>query len=358
MFACILIKSYLTVKEAFILKFRKGFSVLIILFLFSFLMWGCTAKESTGGEEEVGGQQGANDSSKKVNFPEKPIKINVGSAAGAPIDIMSRQFAEIAQEYIGQTISVENRPGGSTQVAMAYTLSQPADGYELQAEASSLTTVLQTRDAELSYEEFVPIVRLELDPFALYVHPESGLETIDDFINKVKESEGELKVGGYGTGSPHHITAMQLAQSNDIEFKWVAYNSGSDAITDLIGGSLDAVMSNGSQMVRYEDQIVMLGHTAEEPLPKFPDVPSFQDQGHDIVKYHWRGLLAKKGTPQEVIDVLVDAFTEAQNSPEWEEYLDNVGNLNGYMPQPEFETFIHKQAEIDLKVLQELGLAD
>lgn len=292
-------------------------------------------------------------------FPERGLTIVSTSSAGAPIDLLAREIAAAVEPQLEQDVTVLNQPGGSGLVGMAAVAQAPADGYTLLIEATGVTSVTQLPSSPVSWEDFVPVARLELDPFVLFVNPDRGRESLQDLVDEAAASDVPLTIGGFAIGSPHHIRAVMFSEQAEIDMEWVSYDIGSDAMTALLGGNVDAVVSNASQIAKFGDEVLPLAHSAEKPLPGAPDVPSFADSGFEKLEgYHWRGILAKKGTPEPVLDRLHQAFSEAATSDRFLAHLDTTGNLDGTMPREEFVELYEGQAETDRAVLAEIGLLD
>jgi tripartite-type tricarboxylate transporter receptor subunit TctC len=289
-------------------------------------------------------------------YPSEPIKIVHGSSAGAPQDVMLRKLAEGMERAAGVPVVVEPRPGGTGQVAMAYLKGQPPDGYTIFSDATGITTVLQMPGAAHEWTDFKPLYRIQLDPFALYVRRDGPYQNLDDLLAAMKKDPGKVTIGGYGTASPHQITAVFLGELAGVNVNWVPYNSGSDAIAAVMGGDLDAAMSNISVYGRFEEKAKVVGVTAEEPLKAYPDAPTFKEQGYDLVRYHWRGMFVHKDTDPAIVKKLYAVVDEAVRSPEFQAYLDGSSTLQGTMAQEAFEKMIEEQAASDSKVLKDLGM--
>lgn len=290
------------------------------------------------------------------DYPSEPIKIVHGSSAGAPQDVMLRQLAPHLEEVAGVPIVVEPRPGGSGQVAMAYLKGQPADGYTILNDATGITSILQLPGAAHDWQDFTPLYRIQLDPFALYVQRDGKYATLEELIKSMSEQPGMIRIGGYGSGSPHQLTALAMAEEAGVEMVWVPYSSGTDAINAVMGGDIDAAMSNISVYGRFKEKTKVLAVTSEEQLEAYPKVPTFRDEGYDLARYHWRGMFLKDGTPEEVVDALYRMIGEAVQSESFQQYLADSSTLPGDIPRAEFEQMLQEQAESDRKTLTEIGM--
>ena len=289
-------------------------------------------------------------------YPSRPIKIVHGSSAGAPQDVMLRKLAEAMEKASGPPVVVEPRPGGTGQVAMAYLKGQPADGHTIFSDATGITSVLQLPGAAYEWTDFTPLYRIQLDPFALYVKRDGKYASLDDLIKDMKARPNEVRIGGYGTGSPHQITAIFLADQAGAQLNWVPYKSGSDAIAAVMAGDLDAAMSNISVYGRFKEKTSVVGVTAEDRVKAHPDVPTIDEQGFDLSRYHWRGMFINNGTDESVVDKLYAIVDQGVNSEDFQEYLTASSTLQGTMSRADFEKMLEEQAKNDAVTLRKIGM--
>lgn len=290
------------------------------------------------------------------SFPSRAIRIVHGSNPGAPQDVMLRVLAEEMAAVFGQAVNVEGRPGGTGQAAIAYMMNQPADGHTIFSDATGITSVLQLPGAAFKWTDLQPVYRMQLDPFALYVKADGKYRSLPDFIADAKARPGSVRVGGYGTGSPHQISTRLLGGLAGIRTTWVPFDSGTKAIAAVMGDNLDAAMSNISVYPSFKGKATVIATTAEKTIPQFPEVPTFKAQGYDLVRYHWRGMFVRQGTPEPIVQALFKGVGEAVKRPKYVEYLDKSATLDGTMSIPEFEKLLQQQAKDDLDLLKELGM--
>jgi len=289
-------------------------------------------------------------------FPSRAIRIVHGSNPGAPQDVMLRVLAEEMAAVLGQPVNVEGRPGGTGQAAIAYLMNQPADGHTIFSDATGITSVLQLPGAAFKWTDLQPVYRMQLDPFALYVKADGKYASLADFVADARARPGSIRVGGYGTGSPHQISMRLFGDLAGIKTTWVPFDSGTKAIAAVMGDNLDAAMSNISVYPSFKGKAKVIGTTSEQTIPQFPEVPTFKAQGYDLVRYHWRGMFVRKGTPEAIVEALYRGVAEAVKRPKFVEYLNKSATLDGSMPIPEFEKLLEQQAKDDLDLLRELGM--
>lgn len=283
------------------------------------------------------------------------VRIIHGSNAGAPQDIMLRLLAEEMQRTSNQTVIVEPRPGASGQVAMGVLKQAPADGRTVFSDGTGITSILQLPTAQHKWTDFEPLYRIQLDPFALYTNPKRFAD-LKAALAEMRAKPGQFRVGGYATGGPHQITLLLAMAKANAGFEWIPYDSGAKAITAVMGDHLEASMSNISVLPSFKERTVVLAHTGEQRIDQFPQVPTFKELGIDIVRYHWRGMFVKRGTPEPVIQRLFEMVGAGVKSAKFQQYLRESGTLDGTMTRAAYADMLIEQAKGDTAVLKQLKM--
>lgn len=283
-----------------------------------------------------------------------PVRIIHGSNAGAPQDVMLRILAEEMQKALGQPVIVDPRPGAEGQIAMTALKQAPADGQTIFSDGTGITSILQIPGAQHKWTDFEPLYRIQLDPFALYAR-RGKYADLKSFVAEMRTQPGNVRVGGYAANGPHRITLMMVAKQAKGEFTWIPYDSGTRAITAVMGDHMEGSLSNVSVYPSFKEKTVILAHSAETRLAQFPDIPTFKELGIDVVRYHWRGMFVKRGTPEPVIDRLFDAVGRAVKSQRFQDYLRDTATLDGTMPRTAYAKMLEEQAKADTQMLHEMG---
>lgn len=283
------------------------------------------------------------------------IRIVHGSNAGAPQDIMLRLLAEEMQKAAGQSVIVDPRPGASGQIAMNALKQAPADGRTIFSDGTGITSILQLPERQHEWTDFEPLYRIQLDPFALYALPKR-YPALKDMLQDMRARPGEVRVGGFALGGPFQIVLTLIASKADATFSWIPYDSGTKAITAAMGEHLEGAMSNISVYPSFREKMVVLAHTGEARLEQFPNVPTFKELGIDIVRYHWRGMFMKKGTPEKTLDHMIEIVGTAVKSPRFQAYLRDSGTLDGTISRKAFAEMLAEQARGETLVLRQLKM--
>jgi len=297
--------------------------------------------------------------SQAADFPKKTITMLCHSSPGSPVDLMARQLAEPAGKILGVAVVVETRTGGSGAVAMAYLLSQKADGYTVYAMTRSNADLFASGEIkDFTWDELAYIIRVQTDPFILAAHPTAPFKTAKEMIDYAKRNPGKIKVSGFGSASAHHIMAIKFAKKAGIEITWVPYPGGAAAVTATLGGHVPVVHTNPATVIKHiqAGKLIPLAISAGSRIAAFPETVTYRELGVDLEDYHFRGIATKKGVPHDVIKILHDAFKKAMETPEFKEYTKKNYLLPGYMNGEDFTRLFGEIVEENKKIQKELGL--
>ena len=293
----------------------------------------------------------------QANFPTKAVTLLCGSNAGAPIDVMDRELAKGAEKFFGQSVVVVNKPGGTDSVEEATILGTAPDGYTVGSDATQITAVLQMPNAPFKWTDFTYIIRIQMEPGAVVVANNSPFKNLHDMVAYAKAHPGQLKINGYGTFSFHDITARLFEKMAGFTAAWVPYDSGKAAVIATLGGNADATLSNPSVVKGLEDKVRVLGITSDAPMQSANlHMPTFKEQGYNLVRYHWRGIIGKSGIPPAAVQRLHDGFKAAMETPEFQAYSKQNLLLSGYLNTADFTKFVTEQAKTDFAILKEAGV--
>ena len=255
-------------------------------------------------------------------YPSATVRLECWSSAGAPLDVMMRQVGKQLGEVLGQTFIVENRPGGEGAVAMAYVKNKPADGYTILSTTSSMSFAMATSDIQFTPDDFIVLPALQAEPSAVAVRADSKFKTMKDFMDFIRAHPDQVSVGGFSSAGFHQFVFYRLQQEGHFKSIWVPFAGGQDAALSLLGGHIDAAImtpSSGLAQIKNGD-LRLLGISSAERNEYFPDVPTFKEQGYNVVTSIWRGVMVKAGTPQQIIIKLNAALDTMNKTDEWQKF--------------------------------------
>lgn len=293
----------------------------------------------------------------KPKYPTKPIEWVIWSSPGGGADIFTRSLIRVFEPIIGGTFVPVNKSGGGGAVGMAYASSKPADGYTLLSVTTNFVITPTIGKSPKGPKDFDPIARLAMETSCLAVKADSPWKSFADFVKYGKE-KGSVSIGIFGVGTQDHVGGSRLAKLAGIKVRWVPFEGGGDGNAALLGGHIDAMINNPSELTEQlqAKQMRLLGVFSDQRWPFNPDVPSFKEQGYDSVIWQWRGIVAPKGIPEYILDYLDDVCQKAIETEGFKAYLKDNELQAAFLDKDQFKAFIADQLKLYQTELDSLGL--
>lgn len=296
----------------------------------------------------------------RTDFPNKPIRVVVPAAPGGSLDLTTRLVASKMEENLGQTVIVENRPGGDTLVGTRIVKAAPADGYTLFSSANGITLMPQMK-LDPGYDpvkDFTGIGFMTRSPLIIEVGAEQPDQNLSDFISRVKAAPGTLSYGHAGFGTPPHIAAAAFLHSAGLDMLSVPYKGNGAAMPDVIGNRLEMIADGYISSASFIEtgKLRPLAVTSPTRIAPLPDVPTLKEQGVDYTYTLWLGLLAPSGTPKEVVDRLSEALKYAIGSEDLSARFRSEGSDPSFVTPEEFNDYYRKEVEQMVQLAEDLKL--
>lgn len=336
---------------------RGTFWLVVLILSMTLVLIGCSQKPApTTADKPSSEPPKASD-----NFPNKPVKILVHTSAGGPTDLMARELAKASESFLGGTIVVENKPGGSGATQMAAVKAAAPDGYTLATITPSQIGIWNgTLKGQYSVDSFSYVSGIQLDPYIIVVHTDSQFKTLKDLVEYMKINPNKLSVSGFGAvGSGHNVAWNIFADNAGVKANWTPYESTGDAVTALLGKHVDIANSNPGQVSQHvkAGKLRILGVMADKKLESYPDVPTYAEAGYtvDTSWAQFRGIYGPAGISEEVAQKLSSAFAKGVQTAEFKKYMKDSELEDGSMDHKKYTEFIKKQDKTTLDWLKKLG---
>lgn len=262
-------------------------------------------------------------------YPNRTIEIIVPAAAGGPNDVVARLFADHLRTVLKVPVVAVNRTGAGTTVGTVAVANAAPDGYTLLVTADSFAANPSIYP-NVHYDpvrDFTPISLLASAPEVLVVRRDLPVNTLTEFISLAKQ--GSLQFASGGTGTLSHLTNVLFHEATGTTAVHIPYKGASPALTDLLGGHVDAMWVALAPAVQYaaSGQLKALAVSTRTRSPSLPDVPTAAEAGLPGFEVStWQGLLAPAKTPQPVIAKLADAADQIFHRPEVRKALSDIGS--------------------------------
>ena len=261
-------------------------------------------------------------------YPEKAIKIVVPFPPGGSTDALGPAVAQKLKEKLGQSVVVENRPGASTLIGSAAVAKAAPDGYTLIVSVSSHTTnpAMQASMPFDTLKDFKAISMLARAPVLVVAHPDFPASNIKELIELGKAGKIKLDYGSAGAGTMTHLTAELIKKQTGLDLTHILYKGGSPAMMDVMSGHLALTFATLGQVQPQikSGKLKALGISSDVRYPSVADIPTFKEQGLDVVTIEWFGLLAPAATPPEIIAKLNHEVRLIMANPELGDRLASI----------------------------------
>lgn len=245
-----------------------------------------------------------------AGFPDKAITVVVPVAAGGAADALARSWAEYMARALGQPVVVDNKPGANGGLAAGYVAKQPANGYTLLFGSTSNMSLNPFSYPRLSYNptrDFDPVLMLATTSQVLVTSPATGIKTLDELVQRARTQPETLNFGSAGKGNSTHLNVEFVLAHYNIKSTHVPYKGAAPALVGLLGGETQFGADALSSVLPHvkSGKVVPLLIFGPRRSPALPNVPTVYEAGmKNFPAAGWYGVMAPKGTPQQVIDAL------------------------------------------------------
>ena len=294
-------------------------------------------------------------------YPARPISIVVPFSAGGGVDVMARLLAEKLRVSLGQTIIVDNKPGGSGMIGTMAAVRAPADGYTLLMATAGETAINpHVHKGKIQYapeKDLAPISLVVRVPNVLVVNPALPIKSVAELVAYGKANPGKLTYATSGIGNPQHLAGELFARTAGIRMTHVPYRGASNQLADVAGGSVDLTFVSlaGAAPFVKDGRVRPLGMTSAARTPMAPDIPAIAEtpalKGYALD--NWFGLFAPAATPAPVVAKLHNAVRAALGDPALAKRLRELGGDPMPLAPDAFRTFIRSESDRFRKIVED-----
>ncbi len=292
-------------------------------------------------------------------WPARPIKIMIGFPPGGSTDGPMRVLAEHAGRILGQPIVIENKPGAAGVIPAQQLQSAPHDGYTLAIAPAGVYRLPYTTDlkwnpaSDLGY-----IVGITGYAFGTVVPASSAITSLADYIAAAKARPGELTYSTPGVATTNHLTMEQFSRLAGIQLNHVPYKGSADSLQALLAGHVQSAAETSAFVPYVESgKFRLIAVWGKKRMARFPDVPTLQESGIDLVQTSPWGLVGPKGLDPRIAVRLHDAFREAMDAPAFKTVLASFDMEPDYRSGADFQRFAVESMRREKEVLDALGLS-
>ncbi|QJF51118.1 Bug family tripartite tricarboxylate transporter substrate binding protein [Roseobacter ponti] len=292
--------------------------------------------------------------------PRKPIDFVIMAGAGGGADQIARFIQSVAekQDLTNRPLVPNNKGGGSGAEALIHVSNASDPDHTILVTLNSFfTTPLRQDNLGIDIQTFTPVAMMGVDPFVLWVHKDSGITSMDEYVSQVKDMGGEYVMGGTGAGQEDSIVIAYMSDAYDLDIKYIPYDGGGAVAKDLAGQQIMASVNNPAEAKGFYEagDFVPLLAFSDERMPAYPDVPTIKEMGHDFSYYNQRAVVGAPGMSDEAAAYYQDLFTTIYESEEWQGYLKAESLSPLWMDAEAQRDYWGLQVENHKKLLAALG---
>jgi tripartite-type tricarboxylate transporter receptor subunit TctC len=294
-------------------------------------------------------------------YPSKPINLVVPNPPGGLVDTSARIVADSLGKVLNQSIVVDNRGGGSGNVAYAHVARAPADGYTLLTSYSAYHVGNPSLSPRLPWaqKDFTPIALVTVATNVIAAHPSVPANTLSEFIAYLKKNPGRLSYASQGSGSVSHIGTEMFKGQTGTSMVHIPYKGSGDAIRDVLSGQVQVFMSTPPSVMQHvqSGKLKAFAVTGQSRHPGLPNVPTTAQAGLKGFELEsWVAIFAPAGTPADVVSRLSTGIKQALESPEAKTRADTAGIEIRYLPPSALDTMVKRETEFWAKTIKSAGI--
>lgn len=295
--------------------------------------------------------------------PERTVEVVVFAAPGGGNDKTARVMHKIWTENKMLEAVVTNKVGGGGSVAYTYISQKTGDAHYIAIAQAGLITNHITGRSPLQYTDLTPLAFVGNEPVGLAVRADSPYKNVREFADQLRKDPQSLAISvGSTRGAINHFTMALLAKAAGVDpnkLKILVFGGGAESVVNLLGGHIDAMsqaINNAIPHYRAGKMRILALSTAKRS-PELPDVPTFREQGFDVVIEGWTAFMGPKGLTPAQVAYWEELFSRTVQHPEWKKYLEAYAWEWGYRNSRDTADYLRKDHEVSKALLTELGMA-
>ena len=294
-------------------------------------------------------------------FPAKPVTLVVPNPPGGFVDASARILSDSLAKVTGQAVIVDNRGGGSGNVAYQYVARANADGYTLLNSYSAYHVGNPNLTPKLPWaqKDFVPVALITVATNVIAVHPSVPANTLSEFITYLKANPGKLSYASQGNGSLSHIGTEMFKLQTQTSMVHIPYRGSGPALQDVLSGQVQVFITTppsvmGNVQVGKLRGLAVAGKTRHPGMPAVPTTAEAGLKGFELEA--WVGIFAPAGTPPDIVSKLSGQIKAALELPETKTRADGAGVELRYLAPAALDTLVKKDTEFWAKTIKTAGI--
>lgn len=297
-----------------------------------------------------------------ANWPDKPIRFVLSQPAGSGPDNVARLLGDRLAKPLGQTIVIDNKPGGQNIIGAQTVARATPDGYTFYFATTAALVTNSLLFSQLPYDpqkDFVPVAFIARSPFAILVDVNSPIQSLDDLVAKSKASDGQFSIGNEGPRTFSGMIARLFNARSKAAANLVPYANVGVGAQNLMGGHVDAMVADlaSTAQLAKQGKLRVIATTSAKRVPGWENVPALSEKFGNFDMVGWFAIVAPKGTPAPVIAKMNREVNALLNDKDLSARIANIGPLtDASMSETEVGKFLANELARWTEVTKEIGV--
>ena len=292
--------------------------------------------------------------------PQKPIDFVIMAGKGGGADKMARLMQTIVEKHdlSSKPLIPINKPGGSGAEALVHLKQKSGDNHTIMVTLNSFyTTPLRQPGLDVDIMTFTPIARMAEDTFLLWVHADSDINTVDEFVEAASAAGNDWIMAGTGKGQEDQLLTTFLNSAYDLDMKYVPFKGGGRVAKELAGKNANSTVNNPSEQLGFYEagKTRPLAAFTPDRLELFSDAPTFVELGQDFVYFMQRSVVGAPGMSADAAAFYQDLFAKVFASEEWQKYRKDKSLYGDLISGDELKAYWERERAIHEAMLKEIG---
>ena len=292
--------------------------------------------------------------------PKKPVEFVIMAGKGGGADKMARLMQTVIakHKFSSKPFTPINKPGGSGAESLIYLKQHTGDNHVIMVTLNSFyTTPLRNPGLGIDILTFTPVGRMAEDTFLLWVHKDTGIKTVSDFVKAAKKKGRGWIMAGTGKGQEDQLLTSFLNSAYGLKMKYVPYKGGGRVAKELAGKNANSTVNNPSEQLGFYQagKTVPLAAFTPTRLPLFKKVPTFRELGKDYVYFMQRSVVGAPGMSKDAAKFYQGVFKKVYDSKEWQKYKKKKSLLGDFLTGKALKSYWAKERKIHKTILKDIG---
>jgi tripartite-type tricarboxylate transporter receptor subunit TctC len=292
--------------------------------------------------------------------PKKPVEFVIMAGKGGGADKMARLMQTVIakKKFSSKPFIPINKPGGSGAESLIYLKQHKGDDHVIMVTLNSFyTTPLRQPELKVDISTYTPVGRMAEDTFLLWVHKDSGIKNVDEFVKAAKAKGDKWIMAGTGKGQEDQLLTSFLNSAYGLKMKYVPYKGGGRVAKELAGKHANSTVNNPSEQIGFYQagKTIPLAAFTPERLPMFKEAPTFKEIGKDFVYFMQRSVVGAPGMSKEAEEFYRGVFKKVYDSPEWQKYMKDKSLQGEFLTGDALKQYWAREKKNHQKMLTDIG---